>query len=78
MEIETRSCTEEDLWLNESEDEGEETGSKGNRDSQSKMYTLHKKGKYSVTYYKKKFRCIDEEISVIGDYNSDKARQFVI
>ena len=70
-QIETRSCTEEDLNLNEDADEV-------NKDSESKMYSLHEKGKYSVAYYKKKFRCTDEDISVIGDYNSDKARQFVI
>ena len=73
IEIETRRCTEEDLYLNEEEDE-----EMGQNESQSKMYTLHEQGKSSVEYYKKKFRCIDEEISVIGDYNSDKARQFVI
>ena len=70
-EIETRSCTEEDLYLNEDEEGSDE-------DSKSKMYSLHEKGKFSVAYYKNKFRCTDEDISVIGDYNSDKARQFVI
>ena len=71
-EIETRICSRNDLHLDL------DYSPHGKQSDDSKMYPIHPKSKASVDYYHKKFRCTDEEISVIGDYNSDIARQYVI
>ena len=45
-----------------------EEGDTVKSDKEPKMFKIHKKSSSSVDYYWKKFKCIDEQISLIGDF----------
>ena len=66
-EIPTRNCTESELHIN------------GQDDPDSKFYQPHTNTVTDLTFFNKKLKCLDvDSISVQGDYNSAKARQFVL
>ena len=45
-----------------------EEGDTAKSDKEPKMFKIHEKSRTNVDYYWKKFKCIDEEISLIGDF----------
>ena len=58
FDVASKPCTMEDLGL-----EGDE----------SKFWPLQESSKNSVSAYKDKLQCIDEDIQIRGAYNSDAA-----
>ena len=63
-EIETHTCSPEELGLLEN-----------SNSENSAFMPINEKNKPTVQMYQKKFLCVDkEEMKLYGDYNSDKAR----
>ena len=66
-ELPTRPCTATELHI------------KNETDSKSRFYKPHANSISDLTFYNKKLKCLDtENLELQGDYNSPRARSFVI
>ena len=64
--IRTKTCTDVDL--------NNADGTSG----ESKFYPLSSQYQESFNTIKKSMKCLDEEVEIYGDYNSDRAKHLVI
>ena len=42
------------------------------------MFPIHAMAYPDMDYYWRKFRCLDDEVEIFGDFNSAKGQEFVI
>ena len=68
-EIPSRNCTRKEFYLDDVQD---------NNSEETRLYRDHFTSESNSKYYWRKFRCTDERIEIIGDYDSTIAQQFVI
>ena len=60
-------CSPSELHLEEEIEDGESAQT-------SRFFPIHPNSLKDVTLYQKKLWCLDEDVVLQGDYNSDKAR----
>ena len=66
-QLETRDCTDSEFHVD------------GTRDPDSQFFLPHRNSVDDITFYRKKLKCLDtDKVEVQGDYNSPKARSFVL
>ena len=61
-EFETHTCSKEELGLVVGQED------------KSEFYPIHTNSRKDTAFYHKKLKCIDENIHIQGDYNSEKAK----
>ena len=70
VELPTKQCTREQLGYKDYD---------GQVNEESLFYPVHKNSEYDVNLYRKKFKCVeDQNLKILGDYNSGVTRSFVI
>lgn len=77
-ELETSPCTRAQLGLPEEQEEARAGVTKASDDT-SLFYPAHKNSENDLSFYYKKFKCVNSKhLRIQGDYNSGVTRSFVI
>ena len=66
-EIDTHLCSSKELGIGQ-----------GSEDSESRFWPLQDRSKGYVNYYRNLFFCIDDDLEIRGDYNSDSVQHLAL
>ena len=68
--IDIHPCTDEDLGIKYDNETGEYSVNYDDR-SRTKFFEPLEQSIYDITQYRKKFKCLDKQVGIAGDYNTE-------